>query len=313
MEFKDYYKTLGVARDASADDIKRAYRKLARKYHPDVSKESDAEARFKEVGEAYEVLKDPEKRASYDQLRESGWRGGDQFRPPPGWSGEYRGDTGGGGFEDLGGFSDFFESLFGGRARQARSRARRGEDLRARVEVDLVTAHSGGTRRISLERHEPAADGSFRRRRQNLDIRIPAGVTDGQQIRLAGQGEPGLAGGPAGDLYLEVSLLPHPVFEVQGRDVHLVLPVAPWEAALGAKVDVPTLGGRVQMNIPAGSTSGRRLRLKGRGLPGKPPGDQYVILQVAIPPVRDDADRERYERMRREMPFNPREKLEAQT
>jgi len=319
MEFKDYYKIMGVAPEASAEEIKRAYRKLARKYHPDVSDEPDAEARFKEVGEAYEVLRDPEKRAEYDQLRAGGWRGGEEFRPPPDWDAGAHGGHGfgswsfgdGGGFhaDDAAGFSDFFESLFGGGRRR---RPHKGWDLRARVEIDLETAFHGGTRRISLERPERAADGSVRRKRRSLDVRIPPGMTEGRQIRLAGKGDPGPGNAPDGDLYLEIHIKPHPLFELDGRDVHLTLPVAPWEAALGAKVEVPTLAGPVEMNVAAGAASGQRLRLKGRGLPGNPPGDQYAILKVVAPKPADDAQRALYERLRETSDFNPRAGMEVQ-
>jgi curved DNA-binding protein len=301
MEFKDYYATMGVDPDADADTIKKAYRRLARKYHPDVSDEPDAEARFKELGEAYEVLRDPEKREAYDQLRKGGHRPGESFRPPPGWSNEgfeFRGAGGGFHAEDLGGFSDFFESLFGG-ARRARPEARRGRDVRARIEIDLETAYAGGTRRISL------AGGQGR----TLEVRIPPGVTEGTRIRLAGKGEPGPAGAPPGDLYLEVHLRPHRRFDVDERDVQLVLPIAPWEAALGADIQVPTLAGRVSMKIPPGAGSGQRLRLRGRGLPGSPPGDQYVTLKIVAPPA-DDATRALYEQLRTASAFDPRADLE---
>ncbi|NKI34489.1 DnaJ domain-containing protein [Wenzhouxiangella sp. XN79A] len=300
MEFKDYYSTMGVSPDAGADAIKKAYRRLARKYHPDVSDEPDAEARFKELGEAYEVLRDPEKREAYDQLRRGGHRPGESFRPPPDWSSagfEFR-DGGGFHAEDLGGFSDFFESLFGS-ARRARPEAPRGRDLRARIDIDLETAFAGGSRRISL--------GGDRAR--SLDVRIPAGVTEGKRIRLAGKGEPGPPGAPPGDLYLDVHLQPHRTFEVDERDVQLVLPIAPWEAALGAAIEVPTLAGRVAMKIPPGAASGQRLRLRGRGLPGSPPGDQYVTLKIVAPPATEDT-RPLYEQLRAASAFDPRADLE---
>lgn len=319
MEFKDYYKIMGVEPEASAEDIKRAYRKLARKYHPDVSDDPNAEDRFKEVGEAYEVLKDPAKREEYDQLRKGGWRGGQEFRPPPGWG---AGRGGGGGFEswsfgdgggfraeDAGGFSDFFESLFGGGGRQRR--AHKGADVRARVEIDLETAYAGGTRRISLERPERAPDGSVRRKARSMDVKIPPGMTEGRQIRLAGKGDPGPANAPAGDLYLEIHITPHRLFELDGKDVHLTLPIAPWEAALGAKVAVPTLAGKVEMNIAAGATSGQRLRLKGRGLPGKPPGDQYALLKIVAPKPANEEQRKLYEQQRDAFGFDPRADMEA--
>lgn len=315
MKFKDYYKTLGVEPDASADDIRKAYRKLARKYHPDRNKESGSEDRFKEIGEAYEVLKDAEKRKQYDQLRAGGWQGGDNFEPPPGWtgSGGFRsagGQPGGGrGFGEFSDFSEFFESLFGGglggmgggmgggARRQARAK---GRDVTASVEIDLDTAFHGGKRRISLDR-----DGQ----RQNLEVNIPAGVTPGRKIRLAGQGEPGVGGGPAGDLIMEVRIAPHPLFRLENRDVIIDLPVTPWEAALGAEVRVPTLGGRVTMNIPAGSSSGKRMRLKGRGLPGKPAGDQIVNIKVVVPKPRSDRERELYEALAEESGANVRERI----
>jgi len=317
MEFKDYYKIMGLEPDASADEIKRAYRKLARKFHPDVSTETDAEARFKEVGEAYEVLKDPARREQYDQLRKGGsgghaFREGEEFRPPPGWDrGGFEwsfGDGGGVRGEDAGGFSDFFETLFGAGRRR---RAHKGSDVRARVDIDLETAFSGGTRRITLERPERAPDGSIRRNARTLDVRIPPGMTEGRQIRLAGKGDPGPGNTPAGDLYLELHILPHRLFELDGKDIHLTLPVAPWEAALGARVAVPTLAGEVTLNIPAGSNSGQRLRLKGRGLPGKPPGDQYVLLKIVAPRATDEAQRKLYERMRDTFRFDRRAGMEA--
>lgn len=317
MEFKDYYKIMGVAPEASAEDIKRAYRKLARKYHPDVSSEADAEARFKELGEAYEVLKDPARREQYDQLRKGGygghaWREGEEFRPPPGWDrGGFEWSFGdGGGFrgDDAGGFSDFFETLFGGAQRR---RAHKGADVRGRVDIDLETAFAGGTRRITLERPERAADGSVRRNARTLDVRIPPGMTEGRQIRLAGKGDRGAGNAPAGDLFLEVHVLPHRLFELDGKDVHLTLPIAPWEAALGARVAVPTLGGEVTLNVPAGSSSGQRLRLKGRGLSGNPPGDQYVLLKLVTPRPADDEQRKLYERMRDSFRFDPRAGMEV--
>ncbi|MCG5534893.1 DnaJ C-terminal domain-containing protein [Ectothiorhodospira mobilis] len=310
MEYKDYYKVLGVERSASQDEIKKAYRRLARKYHPDVSKEPDAEARFKEVNEAYEVLGDAEKRKAYDQLGSS-WRSGQDFRPPPDWDAWFGGAAPGGGFRTSAGFqegfsesdfSDFFETLFGGGARRTRGhRSHRGfqapgEDRVARIALDLERAFRGGSV-------------SVRAGNRNLQVKVPAGVIPGQRIRLAGQGAPGMGGAPAGDLYLEVQIKPHPHFRLEGRDIHLDLPITPWEAALGATVSVPTLQGPVEMKIPAGSGSGRRLRLKGRGMPGNPPGDQYVVLQMVTPPADTDKARRFYERMRKEMPYDPRQHL----
>ncbi len=308
MKYKDYYKILGVSRDASQDDIRKAYRRLARKYHPDVSKEPNAEQRFKEINEANEALKDPQRRATYDSLG-NGWNPGQDFRPPPGSGGrfhqEFRFENDG-----SGGFSDFFSSLFGdlggaggGPGGGFRSR---GSDQTARISVSLEEAYTGASRRIHLDLPEPDARGRINSRPRTLDIRIPAGIGDGQKIRLAGQGQPGLMGGSKGDLFLQVELQPHPLYQVDGKDVTLQLPIAPWEAALGASVSVPTLGGAVSLKIPPGSRSGRRLRLKGRGLPGKPAGDEYVVLEIQVPPADSEQAREFYRRMAEELPFDPR-------
>jgi curved DNA-binding protein len=300
-EYKDYYKIMGVARDVGQDELKRVYRRLARKYHPDVSKEANAEARFKEVQEAYEVLKDPQKRAAYDQLG-SNWRQGQEFRPPPdfGQNFEFSGT-----FGEEGNFSEFFSSLFGqrpgaagGRARGAGTRgfAMAGDDQVAAIEIDLEDSFRGDTRTVELKG-------------RTLKITIPAGIVEGQRIRLAGQGSPGHGGAPAGDLYLEVKFREHRLFKAEGRDVTLTLPVAPWEAALGATVPTPTLAGTVDLRIPPNAKSGQRLRLKGRGLPGTPPGDQYVVLKIVLPPADSPQARELYERMQRELPFDPRAEL----
>lgn len=318
MEYRDYYKLLGVARTATAEEIKKSYRRLARKYHPDVSKEKDAEQRFKEVQEAYEVLKDPEKRAAYDQLG-SDWKSGQQFRPPPDWASgfEFRGGGrprgGAHAFEDEG-FSDFFSSLFGGASpfgtAGRRQQQQAGRDHRARIDIDLEEAFGGGTRTLDLKRPELNANGTLELRSHAVRVTIPAGVTDGQLIRLAGQGEAGPGGGRAGDLYLEVHIRPHRLFQAEGRDVTLTLPVAPWEAALGATVTVPTLGGAVEMHVPAGAQSGQKLRLRGRGLPGQPAGDAYVQLKVVLPPANLPEARTLYEEMRAKLAgFDPRADL----
>ena len=306
MEYQDYYKTLGVERTASAAEIKRAYKKLARKYHPDVSKEKDAEQQFKAINEAYQVLRDADKRKAYDQLG-AHWREGQEFRPPPEWRGQAQGF----GAEDLGGFSDFFAQFFGGGAtgsgfhREQGFRVR-GEDLHASIEVSLEDAWQGAARSLSLQGHDLDEQGRVMPRMRQLNVQIPAGIHEGQQIRLAGQGGPGIGGAPAGDLYLQVRFAPHPLFRAEGRDIFLELPLTPWEAALGAKIPVPTLGGRVEMQIPPGSQSGRKLRLKERGLPGKPAGDQYLVLRIETPPADTEAARELYRKMAAEMPFNPR-------
>ncbi len=316
MEYRDYYKVLGLARAATADEVKRAYRKLARKYHPDVSKEKNAEARFKEVQEAYEVLKDPQKRAAYDQLGND-FQTGQQFRPPPGWGSNFEFRTGRGGrhADADPGFSDFFSSLFGastpfGGFEGGRASFRsRGEDHRARLELSVEEAYHGGSREFTLQHPEVTGDGHVALKDRTLRVQIPAGVTEGQVIRLAGQGAAGAGGGGAGDLLLEVAIAPHRLYRVEGRDVTLELPVAPWEAALGATVSTPTLGGPVELRIPAGARGGQKLRLRGRGLPGDPPGDQYVALRIVLPPADTPRARELYETLSRELPFDPRAEL----
>ena len=304
MEYRDYYAVLGVDRKASAEDIKKAYRRLARKYHPDVNREPDAEDRFKEVGEAYEVLSDPEKRAAYDALG-ANWQDHQNFRPPPDWEQQF--SFGGGGFtQHDGGFSDFFETLFGthGFRAQGGPGGRRagggfkGADEHARVGITLEEAF----RRDSVEITVAEPGGRNRR----LRVKIPEGISDGKRVRLKGQGGPGAGGGEPGDLFVEFRLVPHPQFRAEGRDIHYELPVAPWEAALGTELAVPTLGGQVKLKIPAGSQSGSRLRLKGRGLPGKPPGDQYVTLKVMLPKADSAERRKLYEQMAQTMDFDPR-------
>lgn len=315
MKYKDYYQVMGIERDATADEIKRAYRKLARKYHPDVSKEPGSEERFKEVNEAYEVLKDPEKRAAYDKLG-ANWRAGQEFTPPPGWApsgGGFEFRTEGLGPEDLGQFSDFFSSLFGGGFGQRPGRGAgfqmQGEDQHAKILITLEDAYHGATRALQLAVPEIDARGRVTTKPRTLQVKIPTGVIEGQQIRLSGQGAPGIGGGPNGDLYLEVEFQGHPLFHPEGRDIYLNLPLAPWEAALGATLTVPTLGGNVEMKIPPGGQSGQKLRLRGRGLPGRTPGDQYVVLQIVNPRADTPDARELYQRMAREMPFNPRAHL----
>jgi len=314
MQFKDYYDVLGVKPDASDAEIKSAYRKLARKYHPDKNKDADAEEKFKAVNEAHEALKDPEKRRAYDELRAGGYRAGDQFRPPPGWGGAGAGGAGpqgfhfggdGAGFSGSADFSDFFESLFGQAAAARaggghRQQARRGGDVKAHIDVDLATAYAGGKTRVSLN------DGSGGEK--VLEVKIPAGILPGQTIRLNGQGQPGMASGMAGDLLLEIGVRPDPRFQLDERNVLYSLPIAPWEAALGATVDVPTLGGTVQLRVPAGSQSGRKLRLKGRGLPGKTAGDQLVTLEIHTPEAESDDAKAAYKALQEAFPeFQPRQ------
>ena len=283
MQYKDYYEVLGVTRDADADGVKRAYRKLARKYHPDVSKEKNAENKFKEVQEAYEVLRDPEKRAAYDQLGRD-YRPGQQFRPPPDWSQRF-GHSGSQRFSDLNGFSDFFSSLFGGAAGGPPPEADAGH-----LEVTVEEAYTGTKRRVSLN------EGG---RSRSVDVQIPAGVGDGQSLRIAG------TGGSA-SLIFRIKLRPHPFYTPQGKDVQVELPLAPWEAALGAKVAVPTLGGTVELTIPAGAQSGQKLRLRGRGFPGAPRGDQIVSIKLVTPAAQSAQAKQAYERMKGEFDFDPR-------
>ncbi|MCX7157076.1 MAG: DnaJ domain-containing protein [Rhodocyclales bacterium] len=308
MKFKDYYEILGVPRGAAQDDVKRAYRKLARKYHPDVSKDADAETRFKELGEAYAVLKDPEKRAAYDQMG-SQWKTGQDFQPPPGWDAGFEFSGGDFGAGPGGDHSDFFEALFGRHAK-AGPRAHmhaQGQDHHAKVLIDLADAYHGARRDVSLRMPMLDAQGRVTMQERTLEVSIPKGIRAGQHLRLAGQGAPGLGGGPAGDLYLEIAFKPDPQFRADGRDVYVDLPLAPWEAALGTSVTAPTPEGQVQLTIPLGSAAGRQLRLKGRGIPGPPPGDLYVMLSIALPPADSEAAQEAYRAMGKAFDFNPRE------
>ena len=310
MEYRDYYQILGVAKTATADEIKKAYRKLARKYHPDVSKEPDAEKHMKEVNEANAVLSDTEKRAAYDQLGNSHQNGQD-FQPPPDWNTGFEYSGSGSAGADSAEFSDFFANLFGqtGRRRQTGTHQIRGEDHHAKILIDLVDAFQGTTRAITL--HAPQLDGQGRVSMKDhvLNVRIPKGVKEGQHIRLSGQGTPGSGGGPHGDLYLEVHFKPDALYRVDGRDVYETVPVTPWEAALGAEIEIPTPSGNLNVKVPAGSQTGRKLRLKGRGIPSSTPGDFYVVLEVTIPPADNDKARQLYETMARELPFNPRQKM----
>lgn len=317
MDFKDYYAVLGVSESATPEEIKKAYRKLARKYHPDVSKEADASDRFKEVGEAYEVLKDPEKRAEYDQLRKYGTRDDGSFQPPPGW--QSASGFGGGGYTeaDARQFSDFFEEIFGGGRRGGfggggfrQSMRMRGEDVHARLALFLEEAFNGCEKQVSFTVHEPDDQGRLIPRQKTLKVKIPAGMREGQHIRLKGQGAPGVGGGESGDLFIEVELAPHPHFSIEGRDVLVTVPISPSEAALGATVTVPTVSGKVNVKVPKGATSGRKLRLKGKGFPGKHPGDQIVVLQVAMPEQHTAEAEALYEKLAElEKGFNPRSKL----
>ncbi len=296
MQYRDYYKIMGVARDAGQDEIKRAYRKLARKYHPDVSKEPDAETHFKEVNEAYEVLKDSEKRSAYDQLGNQ-WQAGQDFRPPPNWNAQPRQHTGHAVRDDMDGFSDFFASLFnqaGGVAAEPPAKRYQGK-----LSLSLEEAYQGVTRLLELPQRQRDAAGRWMHTQRSVRVKIPAGITAGQTIRVA-------AGEQGGEIHLEVGFQPHRFFTVEGRDVYLNLPVTPWEAVLGETIATPTLGGKVDLKLPVNAQTGQKLRLKGRGLPGKIPGDQYVTLQIMTPPAHDEAARELYRRLAAGLPFDPR-------
>jgi curved DNA-binding protein len=328
MDFKDYYATLQVEPGASAEEIKRSYRKLARKYHPDVSKEPEAEARFKDVAEAYKALKDPEKRAAYDAVAQR-YRQGERFDPPPGWDSgfEFRGRGADSGAarpqfhaEDV---SEFFASLFGRAQRGAHAEHPEraddaafaqggGADRHAKITIDLADVFQGAKRTVSLQVPRVDAQGRVTLHERQLEIQIPRGIRAGQNLRLAGQGDPGSGQHPAGDLYLEIELRPHPTYRVDGRDVYVELPVAPWEAALGAQVTTPTPDGPVQLSVPPGSAPGRSLRLKGRGVPGNPPGDLYARLALALPAADSDQAKAAYAALAHAFPgFAPRETMEA--
>ena len=291
MKYKDYYKTLGVGRGAGEDEIKKAYRKLARKYHPDVSKEPNAKEKFQEVSEAYETLHDKEKRAAYDSL--GSFRPGQDFRPPPDWSERF-----GRGGQDFGGIdlSDLFESF--GRGARRRNMQFPGEDYEVAARLSLEEAYRGTARQLRLGERE-------------ITVRIPKGATDGQRLRLRGKGGPGMNGGPPGDLYLQIALDPHPLYRVSGHDLEIEVPIAPWEAALGAQVEIPTLESRVTLKLPPGSQSGRKLRLAGKGLPqpGGGAGDLYAVLSIVVPPAPTEQEKKLFEELRSASRFNPRTKL----
>ncbi|MES2316075.1 MAG: DnaJ C-terminal domain-containing protein [Pseudomonadota bacterium] len=300
MEYKDYYQTLGVARNASAEDIKKAYRKLVRKHHPDVSKAKDANAKTKEINEAYEVLGDADKRAAYDALGNDA-RAGQPFQPPPDWGARY--DVGGAAPDDF--FADLFSHV-GRRGPAGGSFSGRGQDIHAHMVIDLHDAYHGATRTVSLRVPQAGARGRATSQERAIDVHIPKGVLPGQQLRLVGQGQPGSGSAQPGDLYLEIQYHPDPRYRVEGSNVFEALAVAPWEAALGARIDVPTPSGRVQVSVPPGSQTGRKLRLKGRGIPTHPPGDLFLVLEVVLPPATSDRARELYRTMARDMAFDPR-------
>ena len=305
MEFKDYYQTLGVEKTATLDNIKKAYRKLARKFHPDVSKEPNAEEQMKTVNEAYAVLSDVENRAAYDQVGNS-YQAGQEFRPPPNWNEGY--EYSGAENPDA---SDFFEQLFG-RKQQAKHQKvhARGEDQHTKIVIELSDAYHGVNRELILRNPYMDAAGHVELQERRLNVQIPKGVKEGQHIRLAGQGRSGFNGGPAGDLYLEIHFSPNPIYQIDGRDVYEKIPVTPWEAAIGGSIAVPTPTGTVEVTIPPESQSGRKLRLKGRGIPAATPGDLYLVLEVVLPVPKTDREKEIYQTMAREMAFNPRREVE---
>ena len=331
MEFKDYYLVMGVEKSATPEDIKRAHRKLARKYHPDVSKEKDAEARFKELAEAYDVLKDPEKRAAYDRLG-ANYKAGQDFQPPPDWANEQRNQAGQGGYSqgfDAGDGQDhsaFFDSLFrgmggsgrgqGGSQRSHEAFDMHGQDQHAKIQIEIEDSYSGATRTLQLRVQVEESDGRTRLDNRTIEFVIPKGIRAGQHIRLAAQGAPGIGKGSPGDLYLDVEMLPHPLYRTDGFDVLMDLPIAPWEAALGAEVIAPTPTGQVEIKIPAGSVANRKLRVKGRGLPArtasKTPGDFYYVLKIVQPPAGSEAEKKAYTNMQSAFStFKPRAAIEA--
>ncbi len=308
MQFKDYYASLGIKRDATADEVKKAFRKLARKYHPDVSKEPDAEARMKEINEANAVLSDTEKRAAYDQLG-SNYQSGQDFRPPPDWDAgfEYSEHRRGGGAD----FSDFFEQLFGRMGGHGGGQPggfqMRGEDHHAKVLLDIQDSFTGATKQITLRTAQIDAQGRPTVVPRALNVKIPTGVSAGQTIRLAGQGSAGHGGAPAGDLLLEVQFHPHARLRCEGRDLHMTLRVAPWEAALGSALTVDLPDSSIKVRVPAGAQSGQQLRVRGKGIPSTPPGNLLLDIQVVLPPADEPKARELYETMARELNFNPRQ------
>jgi curved DNA-binding protein len=310
MNFKDYYKILGVEPDADKKQIKTAYRKLARKYHPDVSTQDDAEANFKEISEAYEVLKDQEKRAEFDEIRQFGAHG-QQFQPPPGWqSRPQHGSADNAQFE--GGFSDFFSSVFGGEAGRRESQSgfafnEKGRDIETDLSIVLEDTLSDASKTISYRLPERGDNGRVTEVNKTLIVKIPSGVSDGERIRLKGQGAQGVGSGGKGDLYLRIRLLPHRLFDVEDRNLIITVPLAPWEAALGTKIEVPTLTGKINLTIPGDSQTGQRMRIKGKGLATKDGfGDLYAVLKVVMPKTTDDEIKQHWEQLADKASFDPR-------
>ncbi len=307
VSYKDYYEILGVSRTASQEEIRKAFRKLAKEFHPDVNRDAGSGEKYREINEAYEVLKDPEKRKKYDTLG-ANWSSGQDFTPPPGWGGGVHMDFDG----DAGGFSDFFRTIFGGFSGGGRSATMediffsggtRARDQEMVLELSLGDVLEGGTKTVSFERTEPGPDGRLRKARKTVNVNLPAGVTDGSRIRLKGQGSGG------GDLFLVLRIAPHPRFTVEGHDISTTLKVSPWEAALGASLPVDTPSGPVTMKLPGGTQAGRKLRLKGKGLArrkGAVPGDLLVRVEIVIPEKLTARERELLEALARESPFSPR-------
>ncbi|MFT5692544.1 MAG: curved DNA-binding protein [Oceanicoccus sp.] len=310
MEFKDYYEILGVNPDADGKAIKTAYRKLARKYHPDVSDHNEAEEKFKEVNEAFEVLKNSNKRDEYDQIRQYG-SGGQQFQPPPGWtSSQSSADRDDGHFQE--GFSDFFSSIFGNAGQQGFSShgpsGRKGQDIETELPIFLEDTLSDESKTISYHLPHYETDGRITEVNKTLNVKIPAGVRDGERIRLQGQGNPGIGDAPSGDLYLRICLVPHPLFDVEGHNLTITVPLAPWEAALGTKIQVPTLSGKINMSIPANSQTGQRLRVKGKGLLRKTGiGDLFAVLKVVMPETVNEDVKQHWEELASKAAFDPRQ------
>ncbi len=310
VQFKDYYAVMGVAPEASQDAIKTAYRTLARKFHPDVNKAKDANQRFSAIGEAYEALGDPDKRKAYDEVRKGGWQDGQEYpapgaRSPPG-DGSFTGSD-----DD---FSDFFSSLFGAKGRRERSdpferesHDHRGEDLHYSIELTLEELYSGGERDLQMQ--VPTVDETAKPQMRKLHVTIPKGLSEGEHIRLRGQGWPGTTRDLDGSLYLTIGVKTHAFYRVEGRDILLDLPLTPWEAALGAQVPTPTLGGTTTVTIPPNSRDGQRMRLRGRGLPGTPAGDQYVTIKLTLPPTTNDQAKELWKSLAAASPYNPRNNL----
>ena len=314
MKFQDYYQVLDVDKSATQGEIKKSYRKLSRKYHPDVSKLPDATEKFKALGEAYEVLKDPEKRAAYDRVGQ-GQQAGQNFEPPPGWDEGFEFSGQDNGYVDPAAYSDFFESIFGGEGtgranqRQQQYNQPSGQDHHAKILIDLEDAYTGTVREITLQIPYLDAQGHVKTEHRALKVKIPKGIKQGQKIRLAGQGGVSVGGGLQGNLYLQVEFNTHALYSVEGQDVYLKIPITPWEAALGAKIKIPTPAGVIQIKVPEKSISGSKLRLKGRGIPAKITGDLFVILQVSFPPADTEKAKLFYQNMAKEFDFNPRKNL----